>query len=63
MKDSFEAVGKAEKSDAEKLRAVKKTSTEVVNAAKSAAAKSKEKNTNFAAWADLITVIVTPKTK
>jgi len=46
------------KQAAEKVTAVEKAKTEIVNAAKAAEAKAVEKNTKFAAWSDLITVVV-----
>lgn len=53
----------AAKQAAEKVTAVEKAKKAINNLAKAAAAKAAAKNTKFAAWSDLITVIVTEPAK
>ncbi len=58
-KATLDAAEVAARQAAEKVTAVEKAKTTVVSVAKAAAAKAVEKNTKFAAWSDLITVVVT----
>ena len=56
---TLDAAEVAARRAAEKVTAVEKAKTTIVNVAKAAAARAVEKNTKFAAWSDLITVVVT----
>ena len=58
-KAAFVAAEAASKRAAEKVTAVQQAKTAISNVAKATAAKAAESNTKFAAWSDLLTVVVT----
>jgi len=60
---ALEAADKAAAAAAERLKAAESAKSEIEKIAKAAAEKAAEKNTNFAAWSDLITVVVVEPSK